>query len=174
MCVAEGFLVRVTDDIYLHADVEAEMRRQVDGAAAAGAGADRGRDPRPAGTTRKYAVPLCEYLDRIGLTRRDGDLPLSGPMTIASATPDGLADALRSCTARDPKLKLGHAFQMVARGELNANDLLVARAQSALCRGNLRQPAAWQGGRDLAATAAKRARWKTTSAAALEHVPGRK
>jgi len=26
------------------------------------------------GTTRKYAVPLCEYLDRSGLTRRDGDL----------------------------------------------------------------------------------------------------
>ncbi len=25
-------------------------------------------------TTRKYAVPLCEYLDRIGVTRRDGDL----------------------------------------------------------------------------------------------------
>ena len=26
------------------------------------------------GTTRKYAVPICEYLDRIGLTKRDGDL----------------------------------------------------------------------------------------------------
>jgi selenocysteine-specific elongation factor len=26
------------------------------------------------GTTRKYAVPLCEYLDRIGFTRREGDL----------------------------------------------------------------------------------------------------
>ena len=26
------------------------------------------------GTTRKYAVPLCEYLDRVGVTRRDGDL----------------------------------------------------------------------------------------------------
>ena len=26
------------------------------------------------GTTRKFAVPLCEYLDRVGLTRRDGDL----------------------------------------------------------------------------------------------------
>ncbi len=26
------------------------------------------------GTTRKYAVPLCEYLDRIGVTRREGDL----------------------------------------------------------------------------------------------------
>jgi selenocysteine-specific elongation factor len=25
------------------------------------------------GTSRKYAVPYCEYLDRIGLTVRDGD-----------------------------------------------------------------------------------------------------
>ena len=25
-------------------------------------------------TTRKYAVPIGEYLDRIGLTRRDGDV----------------------------------------------------------------------------------------------------
>ena len=25
------------------------------------------------GTTRKFAVPLCEYLDRIGVTRREGD-----------------------------------------------------------------------------------------------------
>jgi selenocysteine-specific elongation factor len=25
------------------------------------------------GTTRKYAVPLCEYLDRVGVTRREGD-----------------------------------------------------------------------------------------------------
>ena len=26
------------------------------------------------GTTRKFAVPLCEYLDRVQVTRRDGDL----------------------------------------------------------------------------------------------------
>jgi selenocysteine-specific elongation factor len=26
------------------------------------------------GTTHKYTVPLCEYLDRVGVTRRDGDL----------------------------------------------------------------------------------------------------
>jgi selenocysteine-specific elongation factor len=25
-------------------------------------------------TTRKFAVPLCEYLDRAGITRREGDL----------------------------------------------------------------------------------------------------
>ena len=26
------------------------------------------------GTTRKYAVPICEYLDQVGFTRREGDL----------------------------------------------------------------------------------------------------
>ena len=25
-------------------------------------------------TSRKFAVPICEYLDRIGFTRREGDL----------------------------------------------------------------------------------------------------
>ena len=28
------------------------------------------------GTTRKFAVPICEYLDRVGVTRREGDLRL--------------------------------------------------------------------------------------------------
>jgi selenocysteine-specific elongation factor len=32
------------------------------------------------GTTRKYAVPLCEYLDSVGFTKRVGDLRvLNGP-----------------------------------------------------------------------------------------------
>ena len=26
------------------------------------------------GTTRKFAVPICEHLDRVGFTRREGDL----------------------------------------------------------------------------------------------------
>jgi selenocysteine-specific elongation factor len=30
-------------------------------------------------TTRKYAVPIGEYLDRIGLTVRDGDARRLGP-----------------------------------------------------------------------------------------------
>jgi selenocysteine-specific elongation factor len=30
------------------------------------------------GTTRKYAVPFCEYLDRVGVTRRAGDLRILG------------------------------------------------------------------------------------------------
>ena len=41
------------------------------------------------GTTRKYAVPLCEYLDRVGVTRREGDLRfLRRSATVASAIQD--------------------------------------------------------------------------------------
>jgi selenocysteine-specific elongation factor len=75
--VAEGQLVRITDELYLHGEVEAEMRRRI---------SERLREGGPGltvaeirdllGTTRKYAVPLCEYLDRVGLTRREGDLRL--------------------------------------------------------------------------------------------------
>jgi selenocysteine-specific elongation factor len=74
VCVAEGFLVRVTDDIYLHGDVEADMRRRV-AERLGGSQAMTVAEIRDLlGTTRKYAVPLCEYLDRVGLTRRDNDL----------------------------------------------------------------------------------------------------
>ncbi len=74
MCVAERLLVHVGGDIYLHESAEAEMRRRV---------TERLREGPPAtvadirdllGTTRKYAVPFCEYLDRVCVTRRDGDL----------------------------------------------------------------------------------------------------
>src|SRR5581483_177506 len=76
VAVAEGYLARVADDLYLHADHDAEMRRRVlaklrDGSVP-GLTVAEIRDLL--GTTRKYAVPLCEYLDRVGVTRREGDL----------------------------------------------------------------------------------------------------
>jgi selenocysteine-specific elongation factor len=74
VAVAEGLLVRVTDDIYLHADVAADMRARLKERFAAGAGLTVAEIRDLLGTTRKYAVPLCEYLDRSGLTRREGDL----------------------------------------------------------------------------------------------------
>jgi selenocysteine-specific elongation factor len=74
VCVAEGYLAKVTDDIYLHADVEAEMRRLLNDKLQSGAGMTVAEIRDLLGTTRKYAVPLCEYLDRVGVTRRDGDL----------------------------------------------------------------------------------------------------
>jgi selenocysteine-specific elongation factor len=71
---AEGFLVKVNDDIYLHADADAEMHRKVRERLAAETGATVAEIRDLLGTTRKYAVPLCEHLDRIGVTKRAGDL----------------------------------------------------------------------------------------------------
>jgi len=71
---AEGFLVKVTDEIYLSAEAEAEMRRRVRERLRTGPGATVAEIRDLLGTTRKYAVPVCEYLDRMGLTRREGDL----------------------------------------------------------------------------------------------------
>jgi selenocysteine-specific elongation factor len=74
LCVAEGYLVRITDDIYLHADTEAGMRRLITERLASGPGLTVAEIRDLLGTTRKFAVPLCEYLDAAGVTRREGDL----------------------------------------------------------------------------------------------------
>jgi selenocysteine-specific elongation factor len=74
LCVAEGYLVPIANDLYLHADAESEMRRMISEKLAAGSALPVAEIRDLLGTTRKYAVPLCEYLDRIGLTRREGDL----------------------------------------------------------------------------------------------------
>src|SRR5205807_8799772 len=74
VCVADGDLVRINDDIYLHSETEAEMRRLIQERLSAGPGLTVAEIRDLLGTTRKYAVPLCEYLDRAGVTRRDGDL----------------------------------------------------------------------------------------------------
>jgi selenocysteine-specific elongation factor len=75
VCVAEGFLVQVADEIYLHADVEATMRQRVrEKLAAGGSGATVAEIRDLLGTTRKFAVPFCEYLDRAGVTKREGDV----------------------------------------------------------------------------------------------------
>jgi selenocysteine-specific elongation factor len=74
VCVAEGHLVPIAPDIYLHAEAEAEMRRRVRDRLTGGPGVTVAEIRDLLGTTRKYAVPLCEYLDRVGVTRREGDL----------------------------------------------------------------------------------------------------
>jgi selenocysteine-specific elongation factor len=76
VCVAEGHLCRIADDLYLHLDAETEMRRLVRERLAQGSGLTVAEIRDLLGTTRKFAVPLCEYLDRVGVTRREGDLRL--------------------------------------------------------------------------------------------------
>ncbi len=75
VCVAEGQLVHISGDIYLHTEIEAEMRRVIrEKLAAGGPGLTVAEIRDMLGTTRKYAVPLCEYLDAIKVTQRAGDL----------------------------------------------------------------------------------------------------
>jgi len=74
VCIAEGFLIRVAPELYLHSEVEAEMRRIVTERLRSGPGLTVAEIRDMLGTTRKYAVPLCEYLDAAGVTKREGDL----------------------------------------------------------------------------------------------------
>lgn len=74
VCVAESELIPIAIDLYLHREAEAEMRRRVRERLAAGTGLSVAEIRDLLGTTRKFAVPLCEYLDRVGVTRREGDL----------------------------------------------------------------------------------------------------
>ena len=84
LCIAEGYLVRVTEDILLHAETESAMRRLISNKLSSGLGVTVAEIRDLLGTTRKYAVPLCEYLDRIGLTRREGDLRYSGQGSVTA------------------------------------------------------------------------------------------
>jgi selenocysteine-specific elongation factor len=78
VCVAEGELVHIAEDIYLHAESEAKMRTKVVERLKTPPGATVAEIRDLLGTTRKFAVPLCEYLDRIKVTRREGDLRVLG------------------------------------------------------------------------------------------------
>ena len=76
VCIAEGLLVQISEDVFLHSDVDADMKRRLTERLAAGPGLTVAEIRDLLGTTRKYAVPICEYLDRVGFTRREGDLRL--------------------------------------------------------------------------------------------------
>lgn len=74
LLLREGVLVKVADGIIFHASALEGLRQKL---------AQRKRENNPrlsvpafkelAGVSRKYAIPLLEYLDRAGVTRRDGD-----------------------------------------------------------------------------------------------------
>jgi selenocysteine-specific elongation factor len=73
LCVAEGQLVHVGSGMFLHRDAEAVLKARVRQIFEGQMGMTLSRIREGLGTTRKYAVPFCEYLDRIGLTKRVGD-----------------------------------------------------------------------------------------------------
>ena len=71
---AEGFLVKITQEIFLHTETEADMRTRLARAFSEKPTLTVAEIRDLLGTTRKFAIPICEYLDRAGITRRDGDL----------------------------------------------------------------------------------------------------
>ena len=70
----EQKVVELSSTLYLDFDVEAELRRKVTERLSDGSGLTMADLRDLLNTTRKYAVPIGEYLDRIGLTRREGDV----------------------------------------------------------------------------------------------------
>jgi selenocysteine-specific elongation factor len=66
--------VLISPSLYLDADVESDMRQRVRERLSGGAGLTMSELRELLGTTRKYSVPIGEYLDRIGLTHREGDV----------------------------------------------------------------------------------------------------
>ena len=74
LAAVNGDLVQVSGEYYLHVDADRKLRDQLATVMADGKGLAMSDIRDILQTSRKYAVPLCEYLDRADFTRREGDL----------------------------------------------------------------------------------------------------
>jgi len=89
----EEYIVEININLYIDADSENELRRRVRERLAGGRAITMSELRDLLGTTRKYAVPIGEHLDRIGLTKREGDLRRLGPAGAQfAASPDQSVD----------------------------------------------------------------------------------
>ena len=95
LTVEDGLLHRVADGLYVTPQA-LEVARQKTKAAIDELGPATMAQLRDAwGVTRKHAVPLCEYLDEIGITKRDGDTRTAGPDIDRSLTsPESAAEVV--------------------------------------------------------------------------------
>jgi selenocysteine-specific elongation factor len=74
LAAANSELVEISSEFYFHADTDQACRERLAERLRAGEGLTMSEIREILETTRKYAVPYCEYLDRIGFTKRNGDL----------------------------------------------------------------------------------------------------
>ncbi len=70
----EQHIVEINPTLYLDVEVASELRRRVGERLADGSAITMAVLRDLLGTTRKYSVPIGEYLDKIGLTKREGDV----------------------------------------------------------------------------------------------------
>jgi selenocysteine-specific elongation factor len=73
LLLRETLLVKVSDELVFHRSALLELRRQVAAYKAKSATIDVAKFKELTGVSRKYAIPLLEYLDRERVTRRVGD-----------------------------------------------------------------------------------------------------
>lgn len=74
LAASDGDLVEVNKELYLHADVARTLKEKLREQLTDSEGLTMSEIRELLQTTRKYAVPICEYLDNIGFTKRVGDL----------------------------------------------------------------------------------------------------
>jgi selenocysteine-specific elongation factor len=79
LAASNGDLVEIGDGLYLHAEVESELRRLLTDVFQQRPELTMSEIREILGTSRKYGVPIGEYLDRVGFTQRHGDLRRLSP-----------------------------------------------------------------------------------------------
>jgi selenocysteine-specific elongation factor len=73
LLLREKTLVKISDELVFHRDALIELRRILARRKAGSARINVGQFKEMTGVSRKYAIPLLEYLDRERVTRRVGD-----------------------------------------------------------------------------------------------------
>jgi selenocysteine-specific elongation factor len=73
LLLRDKVLVKVSDELVFHRTALEELRRQMAAFKVKAAKIDVAKFKELTGVTRKYAIPLLEYLDRERVTRRVGD-----------------------------------------------------------------------------------------------------
>jgi selenocysteine-specific elongation factor len=73
LLLRDKVLVKISDDLVFHRDTLLDLRKRMVVEKAKSPKLDVARFKDLTGVTRKYAIPLLEYLDREHVTRRAGD-----------------------------------------------------------------------------------------------------
>jgi selenocysteine-specific elongation factor len=73
LLLRDRVLVKLSDDLVFHRDALEQLKQKVRGMRTQTAQIDVARFKDETGVSRKYAIPLLEYLDRERVTRRVGD-----------------------------------------------------------------------------------------------------
>ena len=73
LLLRDKILIKISDDLVFHQNALADLRHKIAGLKTTAPKIDVARFKDMTGVSRKYAIPLLEYLDRERVTRRVGD-----------------------------------------------------------------------------------------------------